>query len=247
MFRPGDSLVYRVHPVVKLAWLVWAVIAVFAFDSTILPVAAAGLAAALLRLSGVRLREVPGARLWSGLLVMVVAVQVVGVRAGDPVLGPVTVGGLLAGARAGGRLAAVVLLSALFVATTEPYALACGLMRLGLPCRWGFALVTALRLAPLFRLEAHQAYRAQLVRGVAHDARGPRRWWLRLRYLSLPLLISALRTAQALSLSMEGRGFGSHRRRTFMRQVVFGWRDVGAVVVLLISVGLGVWCTLWPV
>ena len=140
-----------------------------------------------------------------------------------------------------GRLLAVILMSSLFVQTTEPFSLACGLMGIGLPYRWGFSLVTALRLAPIFRLEAHHIYRAQLARGVAYDTAGPRRWWLILRHLCLPLLVSALRTAHSLSLSMEGRAFGLHRRRTYMREVTAGARDVVAGALLVLSIVLAVW------
>jgi energy-coupling factor transport system permease protein len=129
----------------------------------------------------------------------------------------------------------VVLLSTLFVITTEPFSLACALMRFGLPYRWGFALVTAMRLAPVFRLEAHQVYRAQLVRGVAYDRRGPRRWWLVIRHLTLPMFVSALRAAHGLALSMEGRAFGLHPRRTFMRQTPFALRDAVAAALLGLS------------
>ena len=134
-----------------------------------------------------------------------------------------------------GRLLAVILMSALFVMTTESFSLACALMRVGLPYRWGFTLVTALRLAPIFRLEAHHIYRAQSVRGVAYDAKGPRKWYLILRHLCLPLLVSAMRTAHCLSLSMEGRAFGLYPQRTYLREVTVGPGDVVAGILLLVS------------
>ena len=226
---------------VKLAWLLWATVAVFAFTAPALPLVVAAVAAGLLWRAGVGPSRWLGIRLWLPLGVAILVTQMVVVRDGDPLWGPVTTGGLVAGVRALGRLLAVVLASALFVATTEPVTLACALMRAGLPCRWGFALVTALRLAPVFRVEAHHIYRAQLARGVAYDSRGPRRWWLLLRNLSLPLLVSALRTAHSLALSMEGRAFGLHPQRTFLREVRYRPADAVAAVLLLASVALAVW------
>jgi energy-coupling factor transport system permease protein len=160
------------------------------------------------------------------------------VRGGASWLGPLTIDGAAAGGRAAGRLLVVVLASTLFTITTEPFSLSCGLMRMGMPYRWGFALVTALRLAPMFRFEAHHVYRAQLARGVRYDAFGPRRWWLLLRHLCFPLLLSAMRAAQALSLSMEGRAFGLHRRRTYVRPVTFAARDWMACGLLTASAAL---------
>ncbi len=240
-FRPGQSLVHRLHPVVKLAWLLWVTVAVFAFDSVALPLVGVACVVALLWLSGVTPWNIPAKRLLLTLGLLVLAVHLVAVHSGDLLVGPVTTGGLAAGLRAVGRLWAVILASTLFVTTTEPLALAHGLIRVGVPYRWGFALVTALRLAPLFRLEAHHVYRAQLVRGVAYDVAGPRRWWLMLRNLFLPLLVSALRSAHWLSLSMEGRAFGLHARRTYVREVTAGWRDAVAGVVLAFSIGAAIW------
>lgn len=240
-FQPGQSIVHRLHPAVKLAWLLWVTVAVFVFDSALLPLAAAACTLGLLWLSGVAPWRIPGIRVWATLGAAILIAHAAVVRDGDPIIGPLTSVGLFAGLRAMGRLLAVILMSALFVATTEPFSLACALIRMGLPYRWGFALVTALRLVPVFRLEAHHICRAQLVRGVAYDVAGPRRWWLVLRHLCLPLLVSALRTAHSLSLSMEGRAFGLYPRRTYMRPVVAGWRDFVAGGVLVASVATAVW------
>jgi len=116
--------------------------------------------------------------------------------------------------------------------TTDPSALTCALMQAGLPYRWGFALAAALRLAPLFRLEAHQVYQAQLARGVRYDAGGLRRAWLLARMLLLPLLVSALGKAQAMAISMESRSFGRFRRRTWLRPVRISQADVAAAFAL---------------
>jgi energy-coupling factor transport system permease protein len=126
-------------------------------------------------------------------------------------------------------------MSLALVQSTDPVALARGLMQAGLPYRWGFALVTALRLAPVFRAEAHHVYRAQRLRGVDYAVRGPRRYWRMLRRLCLPLLVSALRTAQSLSLSMEGRAFGLHPRRTFLRPLHAGRADVVGLALLALA------------
>ncbi|UCG33250.1 MAG: energy-coupling factor transporter transmembrane protein EcfT [Phycisphaerales bacterium] len=237
------SWIHRLHPLVKLAWLLWATVAVFAFDSPVLPVAVVGSALVLFRLAGFALWRVPGMRLCLTVGAMLLLAQVAVVRQGEPVLGPVTDAGLIAGVRAAGRLLAVILLSTLFVTTTEPFNLAYAMMKAGLPYRWGFALVTAMRLAPIFRLEAHHVYRAQLVRGVAYDARIPRRLWLVLRHLYFPLVVSALRTAHSLSLSMEGRGFGLQPKRTCMHEVRTGSADRFAAVLLVLSLATAV--SLW--
>jgi len=234
-FQPGQSIVHTLHPAVKLVWLLWVTVVVFVFHSPALPLIAVGFAVGLLWVAGVVPWRIPGVRVWLILGVGILLTHAVVIREGDPLVGPFTALGLTSGVCAAGRLVAVILMSTLFVVTTEPFALACALMNVGLPYRWGFALVTALRLAPVFKLEAHHVYRAQLVRGVAYDARGPRKWWLVLRHLCLPLLVSALRTANALSLSMEGRAFGLHAKRTSTRELAATRRDAVAGALLLAS------------
>lgn len=231
----------RLHPGIKLAWLIWATVAVFAFRAPLLSIVVAACALALLWLHGLPPSRVVGMRIWLFMSLALLVTQTLVERGGQSVLGPATSLGLEAGFRSAGRLLAVVLTSTLFVTTTEPVLLAQGLVGCGLPYRWGFALITALRLAPLFKIEAHHVYRAQLLRGVAYDAVGPKRWWLLLRHLCLPLLVSALRTAHNLSLSMEGRAFGLHPRRTSTRRVTFGSRDVVAAGCLLATVLVAVY------
>ena len=126
-------------------------------------------------------------------------------------------------------------MSYLFVLTTEPNALAYGLMQAGLPYRYGFALITALRLVPVFEQEGQTVYQAQLARGIAYDRGGPRRFVTLARQFFLPLLVSALGKVDALAVSMEGRCFGKYPRRTFLRQVRFTRRDALALGVLALS------------
>ena len=240
-FTPGPSLLHRLHPVVKLAWLAWVTVAVFVFDSVVLPGIVLGGVLVLLWLSDVAPWRIPGKTVWLTLGIAIFVTQVLAVREGDNLCGPMTNAGLHAGLRAAGRLLAVIAASTLFVATTEPFRLAAALMAVGLPYRWGFTLVTALRLAPVFKLETHHIYRAQMVRGVPYDRGRLRRFWLTLRHLTLPLLVSALRTAHALSLSMEGRGFGLHHRRTSLYQVRFGTADVVLATLWLVSLVGATW------
>lgn len=235
-FRPGQSFSHRLHPVVKLGWLLWGTVSVFVFDSPVLPWVVVGGAVGLLWASGVAPWRIPGLRVWLLLGVIILVTHALSVSEGDPIFGLCTERGLLSGVRAMGRLMGVTIMSTWLVTTTEPVSLACALMKVGLPYRWGFALVTALRLAPIFRVEAHHVYRAQLVRGVAYDAGWARKWWLILRHLCVPLLVQALRTAHSLSLSMEGRSFGLYPQRTYLREVSAGPRDVVAGGLLLLSV-----------
>jgi energy-coupling factor transport system permease protein len=106
--------------------------------------------------------------------------------------------------------------SYLFVATTDPNKLAYALMQVGLPYRFGFALITALRFIPVFHLELEQVRNAQMAKGIELEGLSPRNLLRAVRYLFVPLVISALSRVDNLTISMEGRAFGLYPVRTYM-------------------------------
>ncbi len=245
-YQPGASVVHRLHPLVKGAWLLFGTVAVFAMDSPWPVLAVVGLLLLTFRLAGLVVGQVRGTRLLTSTALLLGLVQVLFVREGAVLIqiGPLTItsGGVEAGLYVAGRFASVVLLSYLFVLTTEPNDLAYALMRAGLPYRYGFALITALRLVPVFEQEGQIVYSAQLARGVQYDVRSPRRLVLLARQFFLPLLVSALGKVDGLAVSMEGRCFGQHPTRTFLREVRPGRLDAVAVALLLLAaVGLLAW------
>ena len=239
-YHPGNSFLHRLHPLTKAAWLIFGTVLVFVVHS---PWAAAGAVALLLLgfpIAGVQLGRVRGARLFISTALLLGLLQVLFVRQGVTLveIGPlvVTAGGVQAGVYVAGRFLSVVLLSYLFVLTTEPNDLAYALMAAGLPYRYGFALITALRLVPTFEQEGQTVYNAQLARGVRYDVRSPRRFLTLARQFVLPLLVSALGKVDALAVSMEGRCFGKYPTRTFLREVHATWLDGAAVGVLGVGI-----------
>jgi energy-coupling factor transport system permease protein len=243
-YRPGASPFHRLHPLVKAVWLVGLTLFVFVVNSPWIVAGLVGLLWAAFRAAGLRLRETRGMRLFATTALALAAVQVLFVREGQVLvaLGPVvvTAGGVAAGVYVAARFLTVVLLSYLFVLTTEPNDLAYALMQAGLPYRYGFALVTALRLVPVFEEEGRIVYNAQLARGVEYDVRSPRRFVTLARQFFLPLLVSALGKVDSLAVSMEGRCFGKYRERTFLREVRMGAGDWAALAALAI-LGIGYW------
>jgi energy-coupling factor transport system permease protein len=248
-YQPGHSLLHHLHPLVKAAWLFFGTVFVFVVRSPWPVVVAVLLLLLAFPLVGVRLSRIRGTRLFFTTALFLGLLQVIFVHDGELLfqLGPlsITTTGIENGLYVAGRFLSVVLLSYLFVLTTEPNDLAYALMRAGLPYRYGFALITALRLVPTFEQEGQIVYKAQLARGVrydAHSALSPRRLLTLARQFFLPLLISALGKVDALSVSMEGRCFGKYPTRTFLREVRASWQDgvaVGLLMLAVVGVGVG--------
>lgn len=243
-YQTGSSVLHRLYPLVKVAWLVFGTVFVFAVQSPWPVVAIVALLLALFPLVGVRLGQVRGTRLFATTALVLGLIQILFVREGTTLveIGPlvITSGGVEAGLYVAGRFLSVVLLSYLFVLTTEPSDLAYALMRAGLPYRYGFALITALRLVPTFEEEGQIVYHAQLARGVRYDARSPSRFLTLARQFFLPLLVSALGKVDALAVSMEGRCFGKYATRTFLREVRVTRLDWLASALLVVCVAMTV-------
>lgn len=121
--------------------------------------------------------------------------------------------------------------SYLFVATTDPNKLAYALMQVGLPYRFGFALITALRFIPVFHLELEQVRNAQMAKGIELEGLSPRNLLRAVRYLFVPLVISALSRVDNLTISMEGRAFGLYPVRTYMSSQALSTKDKLAILV----------------
>lgn len=244
-YQPGRSFLHRLHPLVKMAWLLFGTTLVFVVRSPWVVMVAVALLALAFPLAGLRLGRVRGTRLFVTTALLLGLLQLLFVHEGETLLqiGPVviTVDGLQAAVYVAGRFLSVILLSYLFVLTTEPNDLAYALMRAGLPYRYGFALITALRLVPVFEQEGQTVYHAQLARGVQYDIRSPRRFVTLARQFFLPLLVSALGKVDALAVSMEGRCFGKYPTRTFVREVHatrLDWLAVGLLLAAALAVAL---------
>jgi len=240
-YQPRASWLHDLHPLVKLCWLVLLSISLFVVSSPLWVLTVLLVAVALVPLAGLSLRrDVRGIRFLAIMGALLFSLQAIFNHTGAPFLdaslGPVSLlvtnGGVAAGIYVGGRFLSLVMMSYLFVLTTDPSALAYALMRMGLPYRYGFVLITALRMAPVFEIEGNTVYQAQLTRGVKYDVRTPRKFITLARQLILPLLVSALRKVDELAVSMEGRCFGKYPTRTYRRTIGYTRWDVLALTLL---------------
>ncbi len=232
-FFSGSSLFHNLYPITKFIWLlIGSVVLIIIQSSRLIGITAIIFFTTLLilhpaiwKIRGFRLALVTGAIL---LILYFLCDKRGEILAFDqaPTLFWITSGGLHKGLLVSGRFLAIICLSYLFILTTSPNHLAYGLMKMGVPYRYGFMLVTALRLAPTLEEEGQTIYRAQLVRGIKYDSKNLKRFLLLIRQFLSPLLFSALRKADKLVFSMESRGFGKFPLRTFRDQTAPGYNDL---------------------
>ena len=176
--------------------------------------------------------------------------QVLSIREGIQVIDRfvrITDVGLLSGAGMALRFLAILSSSLLFVHVTDPDRLAGMLIRRGIPYRYGYLLILSLRFVPFFQRELRAVREAQAVRGLRLSVRNLSGIRRAVRYTFVPVLVSGLMRVDSIALSMKGRCFGLHRRRTAPRPERFGgadgvaWACVGLLAALAILAARGGW------
>lgn len=161
----------------------------------------------------------------------------------------VTEGGVLYGIGMSFRILDMVIVPiALFLTTPQPDFVA-ALRKLGLPYKATFALSTALRFLPTIVGIGESIVEAQRARGLEPNSGGPIRRLKSYARILGPLVITAIRIAQQLSLAVEARAFSIDRQRTYLRALAYRPLDVaillglgllGVAAVLMRVAGLGV-------
>lgn len=250
-YRPGGSIIHHIHPLVKGAWLLFITAATFLIQSPTLNLLLVfGLLLAF-PLIGIRWGEIRGLKVLLITAILITFLQMIFLEEGRLFVEvgsiKITDLGILRGVYLGARFMVVILVSYLFVMTTSPNQLAYSLMKIGLPYRFGFAFVTALRMIPIFEGEALTVYRAGQVRGVTYRPRRFKDLWGKLSGFILPMLISAMSKVDALSISMEGRCFGKFRDRTYFKTRNSYPGDLWAGLILIPGIVIVILVKIWEV
>ncbi len=237
-YTHGRTLLHQLNPITKLSWLLLGSTALFFLQEGIWHLFSAGGLLLILICVRPNIWEVRGFRLAILSALALFLLYLLFDKSGSifiasqvPLL-RVTSGGLEAGLVVCGRFLSIIFISYCFILTTEPAKLAYGLMKVGLPYRFAFMLVMALRLSPLLEEEGQTIYQAQLMRGIQYDQKTLKRLVLISQQFLTPVLINALRRVDKLVFSMEGRGFGRYPTRTFRQKAAFSFLDMATILLL---------------
>ncbi len=119
--------------------------------------------------------------------------------------------------------------------TTPQRDLVRALVKLGVRFDFGLTLSIALRFLPTFGATVDSIKDAQRARGMEFDRGSPIRRSKNYVAVLIPTIVSALRTADTLSLALHSRAYGARRDRTYLRELRLRASD-GAALVLLAAV-----------
>jgi energy-coupling factor transport system permease protein len=249
------SFVHRLNPLTKFLVLLFLVILTVTLVSDVVSLCIFGFLLLGYVGAGISLRYAFGRlRRLLAFIILIASVQLLFTHYGtilfylippiDPGFGPffpITLQGIANAINLALRLINIVLASALFIACTDPSRFAAALTTIRIPYRYGYTLVLALRLVPLFDEESNTVQAAQQARGIPVDRGVIRGFFRRIRYTFMPLLFSALGRVDALTLAMDGRGFGYAPTRTYLNFPAFSFKDWAIVVTSASLTGFFIW------
>jgi len=153
----------------------------------------------------------------------------------------VTAEGIRAGVSLAMRVMAIVTCSAVFVTTTDPTAFVLSLIQQAhFPMRLGYGVLVAYRFVPLWQTELAQIRAAHRIRGVGERPTLRGRLEQVKRY-AIPLLAGAIRKAERVSVAMDSKAFGMTDERTYYRRMRVDRQDWLMLAVMVVAVGALLW------
>jgi energy-coupling factor transport system permease protein len=120
----------------------------------------------------------------------------------------------------------------IFMSTTRNEEITQGLIGLGLPYRFGFAVSTALRMVPTIAASAFTIAQAQRSRGLDLDHGNVLERFRKYLPLLIPVFLSTIRNTHVWGMAIESRGFGARPRRTFYLEMKFRKADFLCMIVI---------------
>ena len=131
------------------------------------------------------------------------------------------------------RIDTTIILGLIFLSTTRNEEVAIGLVKLGIPYRFAFAVTTALRLVPTIASTGFTIGQAQRSRGLDLESGSILGRTRKYVPLLVPVFVTTIRSTNVFSMALESKGFGAGGKRTFYLQTALGRLDVVVMVVLV--------------
>lgn len=140
------------------------------------------------------------------------------------------------------RLIYLVVVTSLLTLTTTPIVLTDGLEKILKACfvpiahELAMIMTIAIRFIPTLIEETEKIMKAQKARGADFESGGLIQRAKNLIPLLVPLFLSSFRRADDLAMAMEARCYRGGEKRTRVKQLVFGARDILAYVLIIVFV-----------
>jgi energy-coupling factor transport system permease protein len=138
------------------------------------------------------------------------------------------------------KIDATIIAGMIFLSTTRNEEIATGLVKLGVPYRFAFAVSTALRLVPTIAATGSTISQAQRSRGLDLESGNLIQKVRKNTPLLIPVFVSTIRSTNVFSMALESKGFGASQKRTYFLNLTMERRDylVLGVFALLLLIAL---------
>jgi energy-coupling factor transport system permease protein len=160
-----------------------------------------------------------------------------------PFIGPVAWEAFLFGLGSALRIDTMIIAGAVFLSTTRNEEMVLGMVKLGVPYRFGFAFSTALRLVPTIAGTTFTIRQAQRSRGLDLDSGNAIQRLRKNIPLVVPAFLSTIRSTNVFGMALDSKGFGARPKRTNYLRVRFGAADWVSLLIMLGLLAVGI--TLW--
>jgi energy-coupling factor transport system permease protein len=230
LYLDRDTWVHRLDPRTKMLLLIGAFVLAFLFVNPLygLVVLAMVLAFGYAAKSLVNLK-----RIWFILLMIAVMTVILWTLFGSgetPLFWLVEREALLYGIGAALRIDIMIVAGMIFLSTTRNEEIATGLVKLGIPYRFAFAVSTALRLVPTIAATGATIGQAQRSRGLDLESGNLIQRIRKNTPLLIPVFVSTIRSTNVFSMALESKGFGASPQRTYFLKIELMRRDVLVLV-----------------
>jgi energy-coupling factor transport system permease protein len=132
------------------------------------------------------------------------------------------------------RIVITVIAGMFFLSTTRNEEVGIGLVRLGIPYRFAFAVSTALRLVPTVVATGLTIGQAQRSRGLDLESGNIIQRIRQHLPLLVPVFVTTVRSTNVFSMALESKGFGARPGRTFFLHTAITGRDVLVMVAFVV-------------
>jgi energy-coupling factor transport system permease protein len=240
-YYPRQVFLNSLHPLTKfLGLIVVSFVLFFNTDTILFHVLFFCLGIFLLKISGYSLLKIQGGRIIIASTIFIALIQLAFINEGEVIFSigsiQVTDQAFMLAVTVSLRFITIILFSYLFVLSTEPNSFVLALVQLGMPYRFGFAIITAIKMVPAVKSEFTRIIFAQLSRGVTYKLFPVRQFFQTIKQFLNVLIIAMIKRVNSLEVSMEGRSFGLYKTRTFIKEISYSAVDLLIIICELLLI-----------
>ncbi len=240
LYLDRDTWVHRLDPRTKMVLLIGAFVLAFLFVNPLygLVVLAIVLAFGYAAQSLINLKRIRFILFMIGL--MTIILWSIFSSGETPLFWFVEREALLYGIGVALRIDITIIAGMIFLSTTRNEEIATGLVKLGIPYRFAFAVSTALRLVPTIAATGSTIGQAQRSRGLDLESGNVIQRVRKNAPLLVPVFVSTIRSTNVFSMALESKGFGASKKRTYYLRLAMTRNDaiVLAILALLLAAAI---------